>query len=73
MFVCTDVTVGRDDTVLFKSFSLPRLDPGELLILKGSNGRGKSTLLQGIMGIGGAEITGKVELDGSNLLSLSIQ
>jgi ABC-type glutathione transport system ATPase component len=49
------------------------LMPGEVLGLVGASGAGKSTLVLSLLGLlpwRGGSVTGKVELDGENLLSL---
>ena len=50
------------------SFELKR---GEVLVLFGPNGVGKSTLLKVLMGVGSYEVEGKVIFKGRDLLSLS--
>lgn len=44
--------------------------PGEIVVILGANGAGKSSLLQAIAGMSEGTVTGSVSLDGSPLLDL---
>lgn len=48
------------------------LSAGSTTLLTGANGAGKSTILRGIMGLGGLQYSGKILLDGKNISKLSI-
>ena len=48
------------------------LDEGDFVTVIGGNGAGKSTILRGIMGIGGLNYSGKVLLDGKDISKSSI-
>ena len=50
-------------------FSLPA---NSTTLLTGANGAGKSTILRGIMGLGGLKYSGKVLLDGKDIAKLGI-
>ena len=58
-------SVSRGDSQILRdiSFSLPK---GELLWLLGANGAGKSSLLRGVLGLGGGRVTGKVRIMGQD-------
>ena len=47
-----------------------RVDAGEIVVILGANGAGKSSLLKAIAGTCEGEVQGEVELDGSNLSDL---
>ena len=57
-----DLTLFRGDRCLFKHLSFA-LNPGELLILEGSNGSGKTSLMRAIVGMLELE-TGAIHWDG---------
>ena len=48
------------------------LAPGTTTLLTGANGAGKSTILRGIMGLGGLQYSGKVLFGGKNISKLDI-
>lgn len=73
MFIAQNLTVARMDKVIVSQLSLPPLLPGELLLITGVNGVGKSTALQGVMGLRGVVVTGELVLDTQDLISLSPQ
>ena len=50
-------------------FSLPA---NSTTLLTGANGAGKSTILRGIMGLGGLKYSGKILLDGKDIAKLGI-
>ena len=52
------------------SFSLPA---GSTTLLTGANGAGKSTILRGIMGLGGLNYSGKILVDDKDISRLSIE
>jgi len=58
----TDLTLFRGERCLFQHLQFA-LDPGELLILEGSNGSGKTSLLRAIVGMLELE-TGVIHWDG---------
>lgn len=70
---CLNLAYGEHK--LFENFDL-RLEAGQLCWVRGSNGSGKSSLLNAISGVtahtGHAELSGKTELDGSELNCLPL-
>ena len=61
----TDLTLLRGDRCLFRSLDFA-LNPGELLILEGQNGSGKTSLMRALAGLLEFE-TGEVKWDGASV------
>ena len=47
--------------------------PGEIVVILGANGAGKSSLLRSISGICEGQVEGRIELSGKDLLSAAIR
>lgn len=62
----SDLSLVRGDRCLFRNLEFT-LDPGELLLVEGANGSGKTSLLRGIAGLTDFT-TGHVEWDGEKIL-----
>lgn len=73
MLSCKNISLSRDGKQIISGVSFVVAD-GELLVITGPNGVGKSTLLRGIAGIGGREgigVRGEVEDAQGSLEELS--
>lgn len=69
MLKINNVTVQVHDKVLLEDFNL-EINPGEIHVLMGANGAGKSTLSKVIMRDLDYEVTGNINLNGKDLLSM---
>ena len=71
MLTIEDLSLTIDDRLILNQVNLS-LAKGQKLALLGANGSGKTSLLRVLAGLTTEQITGRVRLDGCDLLALSI-
>ncbi len=69
MLKIDNITVQVQDKILLKDFNL-EIKPGEIHVLMGANGAGKSTLSKVIMRDLEYKVSGNIDLNGKDLLSM---
>lgn len=70
MFEVKHCSIARDGREILSDVSFA-VDPGDLLVLRGKNGAGKSSLLSAIMGLPDVQMTsGDILLNGTSILEM---